>query len=178
MTLALPKTLLIEASDDDFAALIAGEAPPNLRLADSAIAPTEVLVMLRDVASKVRAQFSPAAWMMVEGGAIVGLCSITKLPLERRIDIGYGVAPTHYGQGIASRAVAAILDFAAGDSRVNRVTAETAIDNIASQIVLERNGFARVGSRDDPEDGRLICWAAECAPEQFDSSEMGTKAER
>ena len=38
------------------------------------------------------------------------------------------------------------------------VNAETSIDNIASQRVLERNGFARVGERVDEEDGPLYCW--------------------
>jgi hypothetical protein len=28
-------------------------------------------------------------------------------------------------------------------------------------MVLERNGFARVGMREDAEDGALICWRAD-----------------
>jgi RimJ/RimL family protein N-acetyltransferase len=40
------------------------------------------------------------------------------------------------------------------------VSAETRVDNIASQRVLERNGFVQIGERVDAEDGPLICWQA------------------
>jgi RimJ/RimL family protein N-acetyltransferase len=35
------------------------------------------------------------------------------------------------------------------------------VQNIASQRVLERNGFARIGERSDLEDGELILWRIE-----------------
>lgn len=38
------------------------------------------------------------------------------------------------------------------------LTAETGIDNRASQMVLERDGFTRTGERTDPEDGDLYLW--------------------
>lgn len=41
------------------------------------------------------------------------------------------------------------------------LTAETSVDNPASQTVLARNGFRRVGEREDAEDGPLICWRLE-----------------
>ncbi len=34
----------------------------------------------------------------------------------------------------------------------------TAVDNVASQCVLDRNGFERVGTRVDPHDGELLVW--------------------
>jgi RimJ/RimL family protein N-acetyltransferase len=39
------------------------------------------------------------------------------------------------------------------------LTAETSVDNPGSQRVLEKNGFAAIGTREDPEDGALINWA-------------------
>ncbi len=39
--------------------------------------------------------------------------------------------------------------------------AETRTDNIASQRVLECNGFTRTGERLDEEDGVLLCWRVE-----------------
>lgn len=51
-----------------------------------------------------------------------------------------------------------IVAWACADLRVTAVTAETSVQNQASQRVLERNGFLRTGGRVDPEDGELICW--------------------
>lgn len=82
------------------------------------------------------------------------------MPQDGTIHIGYGVAPTRQGQGIASRAVADLLAWAKTDPRVTAVTAETAVDNPASQRVLQRNGFLRTGERVDVEDGPVIMWRA------------------
>jgi RimJ/RimL family protein N-acetyltransferase len=57
-------------------------------------------------------------------------------------------------------AVAALLDWAQADPRVTHVEAETGADNLPSQRVLERCGFARIGTRIDPQDGALVCWQA------------------
>lgn len=53
-----------------------------------------------------------------------------------------------------------MLAWAGADQRVGLVSAETSAGNVASQRVLERNGFVRTGERVDEEDGQLICWQA------------------
>lgn len=152
--------MLIEAKTPDFAALLRGEAPAPYRLADSPVAPPEVLAMLTELAERIGVTFRPSAWMMVEDGEIVGLISPTQPldPADRSLLIGYGVAPTRQGQGAATRAVADLVAWARDDDRVLALTAETSVDNPASQTVLARNGFQRVGEREDVEDGPLICW--------------------
>ncbi|MBO9544118.1 GNAT family protein [Caulobacter sp.] len=155
--------MLIEAKTQDFAALLRGEAPAPYRLPDSPLAPPEVLAMLAQLADGIRLVFSPAAWMIVEDGEIVGLISPTQ-PLDasdRSLRIGYGVAPTRWGQGVATRAVADLAAWARADERVLALTAETSVENLASQAVLARNGFAAVGEREDAEDGPLILWRLE-----------------
>jgi RimJ/RimL family protein N-acetyltransferase len=155
--------MLIEAKTQDFAALLRGEAPAPYRLADSAVAPPEVLAMLSELTDRIRLLFSPSAWMIVEDGEIVGLISPTQ-PLDvvdRSLRIGYGVAPTRWSRGVATRAVADLAAWARGDDRVQALTAETSVDNPASQTVLSRNGFRAVGEREDSEDGPLICWRLE-----------------
>ncbi len=150
--------MLINAQDADFAALLAGEAPRGLRLPDSALAPPDILQMLRELANHIRPQFAPAAWLIVENEEIVGLCSLTRVPSDGVIDIGYGIAPSRQGRGHARGAVAAIVAWARTEPRVTAVTAETSVQNRPSQCVLERNGFLRTGERTDTEDGDLICW--------------------
>jgi RimJ/RimL family protein N-acetyltransferase len=155
--------MLLEAGEQDFVDLIAGNAPRGLALPNSALAPVEVLHILGELATSIRSTFAPAAWMILEQGEIVGLCSITKLVDGGGIDIGYGIAPTRQGQGNATRAVSAILEWARNDSRVQMVTAETAVNNPASQRVLLHNGFTQTGQRYDPEDGDLFSWKIDVA---------------
>lgn len=52
--------MIIETTERDFAALLAGAAPTGLRLVpDSAIAENDVLQMLADLARAIRPQFPP-----------------------------------------------------------------------------------------------------------------------
>lgn len=150
--------MIVEASGDDFAALIAGRAPRALALPDTPIEAVEVLQMLAHLAARVRATFSPAAWLIVESGEIVGLCSVVRTPADGVIEIGYGIAPSRRGRGCAGRAVADLVAWARQTPGITALTADTAPENRASHQVLARNGFVQIGERIDPEDGRLICW--------------------
>jgi len=152
--------MLIEATASDFAALIEGRGPKNLRLVAD-IAPPPVLEMLAELAASTREDFAPSAWLVVEDQTIVGLLSLISAPEGADIKIGYGVAPASQGRGVATRAVADVLDWAKADSRVAVVTAETAVENLASQKVLSANGFIRTGGRIDLEDGPVITWRRE-----------------
>lgn len=155
------KTMIIELTTHDFEALLKGIAPRHLRLVpDSAIAPPEILGMLNRLATEINAEFSPSAWMIVEDGEIVGLCSIVRVPQDGNIHIGYGVAPSRQGLGSTTRAIGQLLEWARNDPRVALISAETGLENIGSQRVLQRNGFIRTGERIDAEDGPLICWEA------------------
>ncbi|MDL5364606.1 GNAT family N-acetyltransferase [Xanthomonas sp. NCPPB 2654] len=151
--------MIIEATPSDFAALLRACAPRHYHLVpDSPIAEPEVLRMLSDLAHAIGQRFAPAAWLIVEHDEVIGLCSVTRVPAQGSVDIGYGIVAARRGKGAATRAVAAVAQWARHDPRVHRLTADTAVDNHASQRVLERNGFRRSGERVDPEDGPLLCW--------------------
>jgi len=152
--------MLIEATDAHFAALIAGEAPDGLTLAEGGVETPEMLAMLRGLSAEVGETFEPNAWLIVEDGEVAGLTSLVRTPyVGDTVMIGYGVAASRRRRGIATRAVADLLAWARSDHRVTTVTAETAIHNAASQRVLEANGFARSGEREDEDDGPLFCWS-------------------
>ena len=150
--------MIIETTSEDYRSLLLGRAPRSFNLADTPIAPVEVLRMLADVAAQVRESFSPASWLIVDDDEIVGLCSITRPPQEGVIDIGYGIAPSRQNRGIASCAIQGVVAWAEADPHIRAITAETSPANVASQRVLDRGGFIRVGERVDEEDGLLICW--------------------
>lgn len=151
--------MLIEADDDAFSSLIAGAPVAGFQLAQGGLGSVEMLAMLRQMAREVGAHIRPAAWIIVEHGEIVGLCSLKNPPGACGvIEIGYGVAASWRGRGVARRAVGDLLAWARGQKRITAILADTAIDNSASQRVLEHNGFSRIGTRNDPEDGELVCW--------------------
>ena len=143
-------------------ALAAGHGIGAFRPADSPLATPEVLTMLADLAAQIEAQFTPAAWLMVEDGEAVGLCSVKACTPDGSIDIGYGVAPTRRRRGVATRAVGEIVAWADGDPRVRRLTADTLPQPGPSPKTLAANGFVQVGERIDPEDGRVWCWQRDC----------------
>lgn len=150
--------MILETIEADYAALLLGRAPRAFKLPDTAIAPVEVLQMLADVAARVRASASPASWLIIEDDEVVGLCSVTRPPTGGVLDIGYGIAPSRQGRGIAGRAIGDIVEWAWNAPHVEGLTAETSVDNMPSQQVLARNGFRKIGERVDEEDGPLICW--------------------
>jgi len=150
--------MISEATAEDFESLLLGVAPRGLQLPDTPIASVEVLQMLADLAARVREAFSPAAWLVIEHDEVVGLCSVTGLPAGGVLDLGYGIAASRQGRGIAGRAIGDIVAWARKTAYVNALTADTSPANMSSQRVLARNGFNEVGERVDDEDGRLLCW--------------------
>lgn len=75
-----------------------------------------------------------------------------------RIEIGYGVNASERARGLATEAVGAIVAELLARPDVSAVTAETAVDNIASHRVLENNGFVRTGTSHNADDGDLVTW--------------------
>ena len=99
----------------------------------------------------------PANWVAIAGDEVVAILS-AKTPLDSdEVEIGYGVAESRRGRGIASAAIAALLA-ELRELGVHAAIAETSEDNGPSQRVLERNGFERSGGRIDDEDGPMQLW--------------------
>ena len=68
--------------------------------------------------------------------------------LEEAVEGGEGwrfVDQRRNGRGLATTAVADVIEFAFGEAGLHRVEAGTLPDNLASQRVLEKNGFERFG---------------------------------
>jgi ribosomal-protein-alanine N-acetyltransferase len=62
------------------------------------------------------------------------------------VEIGYGIFEEYQGQLYATEAVGAAVNWALQQPGVTRVEAETALDNRASQRVLEKCGFLPSGT--------------------------------
>jgi ribosomal-protein-alanine N-acetyltransferase len=85
--------------------------------------------------------------VILDSGRIVGRITLNEIvrgPLQS-CSVGYWVEPAVNGRGIASAALAEIIEVAFGQLGLHRLQAGTLLHNKASQRVLERNGFVRYG---------------------------------
>ncbi|MGH6654931.1 MAG: GNAT family N-acetyltransferase [Actinocrinis sp.] len=60
------------------------------------------------------------------------------------VTIGYGMVDAEWGKGYGTEAVAGLIEVCRTHGGVTTVNADTELDNIGSQRVLEKNGFERV----------------------------------
>ena len=152
---------LVEAVDAHYAWML-GEIPApfsNLRLPPDGVDSPGVLRLLRGMTKRLEDAGCRGSWLIVAGSEVVGLCGYKQPPSQDgKVEIGYGIAMGRRDRGHASRAVAAMLDHARRDPAISAVVAATAVANVVSQRVLERNGFAQTGTSYDPDDGELIWW--------------------
>lgn len=77
---------------------------------------------------------------------LVGTCGFNEWsPVHRWTELAYDLAPALWGQGLMRRAVAAVLQWAFRQDKVDRVHAYVRVDNGRSAGLLERSGFVREG---------------------------------
>jgi RimJ/RimL family protein N-acetyltransferase len=79
------------------------------------------------------------------GGELIGLCGIVILGGSGDGEIWYLVHPNCWGRGIASRAVAQLLDYGFTDLQLHRIWATCLPENPASARVLEKSGMRKEG---------------------------------
>ena len=82
---------------------------------------------------------------------LVGVVGYKVMPNEGMVEVGYGVVAEHQRRGFATEATRALVDNAFKSPKVTRVIAET-LPHLAPSIgVLDKCGFAHIGS--GSEDG-------------------------
>lgn len=80
------------------------------------------------------------------GGEVIGNCGIRQdRPGSHEADLGYELAPWHWGNGYATEAARAILAFGMATLRPHRVWAHCVPENIGSIHVLEKLGMRLEG---------------------------------
>jgi len=77
---------------------------------------------------------------------------------EAVVEIGYAIAPAFQGQGLATDAVAQMVQRAFEDAIVHAVDAHTLGQVNPSTRVLEKSGFQKIGEADDPDEGVIWHW--------------------
>src|SRR5262245_43648620 len=85
--------------------------------------------------------------VIVDDGEIVGritLNNIVRGPLQSA-KVGFWVASSANGRGVAAAALAAIIPVAFDELRLHRLAAATLPHNVRAQRVLKRGGFYQIG---------------------------------
>jgi RimJ/RimL family protein N-acetyltransferase len=80
-----------------------------------------------------------------ETGEALGLVILTRRPQAGVAGLGYWVVPPARRRGLAGRAVGLMTGWGLSVAGFARAEAWVEPDNVASQRVLESNGFAREG---------------------------------
>jgi [ribosomal protein S5]-alanine N-acetyltransferase len=88
-----------------------------------------------------------------ESGTVVGQGGFKGPPVDGIAEIAYYISPEHQGRGYATAAARALAAYAFESENVRAVRAHTLADGIASQRVLTKAGFLKLGEVVDPDDG-------------------------
>lgn len=89
-----------------------------------------------------------------DDGALVARVDLTDVARSGQdlvATLGYQVAEGATGRGVGTAAVGIVLDVAARELGIGRVVAVTEVGNAASQKVLSRNAFEKVGELVEPD---------------------------
>jgi [ribosomal protein S5]-alanine N-acetyltransferase len=101
----------------------------------------------------------PDSYTAIERATLraVGMLGTTsKVDENGAIEIGYGFGQP--GKGFATEAVEALVTHLLASASIVSITASTAVTNLASQRVLEKNGFLQTGTASSELDGDLLVW--------------------
>ncbi|SEJ69993.1 ribosomal-protein-alanine N-acetyltransferase [Bhargavaea ginsengi] len=90
-----------------------------------------------------------------ESGKMIGSCGFhNREPKHFRAEIGYELSPEHWGKGIASEALQAVVRYGFSHLQLERIEALIEPENEPSLRLVEKNGFQREGLLRHYEYGR------------------------
>jgi RimJ/RimL family protein N-acetyltransferase len=87
-----------------------------------------------------------ARYAMVHQGdqRVIGFCGLKYVPAVGMSDIGYRMLPEYWGQGLATEAARAVMDYSRDILHVEKIFGEVVEENVASINVLEKLGLRHV----------------------------------
>lgn len=87
-------------------------------------------------------------WGIVQKGSgeLIGTCGYYQWnKTSRRVEMGYDLAPAHWGKGIMTEALRAALRYGFEEMRLNRIQAIIDCENVKSIRLVQRLGFQKEG---------------------------------
>jgi [ribosomal protein S5]-alanine N-acetyltransferase len=104
-----------------------------------------------------------APFLIVSRNSILGTCRFRAAPAHGSVEIGYEVAESQRGRGIATAAVERLLQMAASSGLVQQVVAHILPGNVASSKVVSRLGFSMGDSFVDHDGETVVRWSCRVA---------------
>jgi RimJ/RimL family protein N-acetyltransferase len=164
MQLITERLILREFTEQDWPAVLAYQTDPlYLRYYEwTGRTPEEVQafvgMFLAHQQAQPRIKFQLAATLKADN-QLIGNCGIRMdAPGAHQADIGYELAPQHWGQGYATEAARAIVAFGFDKLRVHRIWSWCVADNVGSARVLEKLGMRLEGRLRENEHYRGRWW--------------------
>ena len=101
-----------------------------------------------EILARATSPHSYQAWAVAEkrGNRCIGMVNYHHREAHnRRLEIGYILAPSHQRQGLMTEALQALVAYCFDELRTHRIEAMISPDNHASTRLVERLGFQREG---------------------------------
>ena len=96
--------------------------------------------------------------ILISENMLVGNCGYKGPSNNGVVEIGYEVAESYRGKGLATEMAKALIEFAYASPEVNMIIAHTLPFENHSVSVLRRCGFEYACSVENPEDGLIWKW--------------------
>jgi RimJ/RimL family protein N-acetyltransferase len=91
------------------------------------------------IRSEAKEGLARYAVLLKETGELIGFCGFKKA--YDRIDLGWRYARWAWGNGYATEAAVAVLDYGINSLKLSGIVAESAVENISSVRVIEKIGM-------------------------------------
>ena len=102
------------------------------------------------------------AVVLTETGSMIGHVGFHDPPREGgKLEIGYTIFPAMRGQGLATEAATALMEWASRTHGIRKFVASVSPDNEPSLAIVRKLGFAQTGVQWDEEDGEELVFELE-----------------
>jgi ribosomal-protein-alanine N-acetyltransferase len=149
--LVTKRLVLREFSEDDWPDVLAYQSDPRYlqyyhwteRTREDVVEFVHMFIAQQKERPRARFQLAVA---LKSDPRLIGNCGIRmESPGACEADIGYELAPSHWGRGYATEAARAIVHFGFAELGLHRIWSRCIADNVASARVLEKLGMRLEG---------------------------------
>jgi len=152
MLLRTDRLILREFVEEDWQAMFEYQSDPLYLMynpwnhGDEEKARDFVAMFMRHQEEDPRRKYQLAIVLPGEEDKVIGNCGVRVQSVgDHEGDMGYEVAPWHWGKGYATEAARAMLRFGFEELRLHRISAHCIAENAASAHVLEKIGMKLEG---------------------------------
>lgn len=116
----------------------------------SSVSEYEVLIRDRMIPQFDKFKMSRFMVTLKSDGTFLGWCGLKFFPETNEVDLGYRLMRKFWGQGFATEAARASLDYGFNNLNLDHIIATVMPENIGSIKVVQKLGMTFKGTRKDP----------------------------